>query len=69
MAAVILVIGALWSAVGLSDRGLPFLIAQLAVQGVIGVIAFLITAWVLRMEELNELLRLIRRRTPAEVPA
>ncbi len=69
MAAVVLVIGALWSAVGLSDRGLPFLIAQLAVQGVIGVIAFLITAWVLRMEELNELLRLIRRRTPAEVPA
>lgn len=65
MAAVIGAGGMLWSALGLADRGTIFLIAQVVVQGGVGVIAFLGAAWVLRMKELTELLRLIQRRTAA----
>ncbi len=69
LAAVILGVGALWSTLGLADRGKVFLIAQIAVQGVLGVLGFVAAAWVLRMKELDELLRLIRRRTTAPIEA
>ncbi len=69
LAAVILGVGALWSTLGLADRGKVFLIAQIAVQGVLGVLGFLGAAWILRMKELDELLRLIRRRTTAPIEA
>lgn len=69
MAAVIIGIGALWSALGLTGRGSLLLIAQIGVQGALGVIAFLVSAWLLRMKELDELTRLIRQRIPAKAAA
>ncbi|MBK9751154.1 MAG: murein biosynthesis integral membrane protein MurJ [Chloroflexi bacterium] len=69
MAAIILGVGAVWSALGLGERGKAFLIAQIAVQGVLGGLGFLAAAWILRMKELEELLRLIRRRSTAPVEA
>ncbi|MBE2271566.1 MAG: hypothetical protein IAE80_25255, partial [Anaerolinea sp.] len=58
-----------WSALGLTGRGSLLLIAQIGVQGALGVIAFLVSAWLLRMKELDELTRLIRQRIPAKAAA
>lgn len=68
MALTIVVVDALW--VSLAQRGIALTIAQIVVEGALGLAAFIITAALLRMDELRTLLRLIpRRRKAAQVTA
>lgn len=61
MAAAVLGVGALWSALGLSG-GLLMTIAQLGVQVVVGGVVFFAVALLLRMTEINDMIRLLLRR-------
>ena len=62
MAGVIIVVDTLWRTIGLGDSFI-MTIARLAVEGVIGLITFIIVAIALKMRELSELWLIIRRRT------
>ena len=67
MAVAVLGIEMAWTALGLGSRGLTFQISQIAVQGIVGVIVFLVTALLLRMHEITDLLRLIFNRRPLQL--
>lgn len=70
MAAVVVAIGSLWSALGLANRGFVYTVLQVGVQVGAGAAAFIVTALVLRMDELKTLIALIlRRQRIAEAPA
>jgi putative peptidoglycan lipid II flippase len=72
MALAVLAIEFAWNALGLANRGFMFTVAQLGIQVLVGGIVFAAVAFALKMEELNELLKLIFRRrsaTPEVVPA
>lgn len=53
-----------WTALGLGGRGLAFTVAQLAVEVIAGAAAFAITAYLLKMEELQAMINMVLRRTP-----
>jgi putative peptidoglycan lipid II flippase len=68
MTAAIVAVDLLWVALDLEARGRMLLIVEIAVQVVVGILVFVGTAALLRMEELRALLNLIlRRRTEAAV--
>lgn len=62
MAAAIVLVQGLWGLLGLTDQGRIFAANLVAIEIGVGAIVFLGTAFVLRMEELGTLWRLIRRR-------
>jgi putative peptidoglycan lipid II flippase len=59
-----LVVDLLWSALGLTERGLIFDVLQIVLETIAGVIAFVAVATLLRMTELRALLNMLLRRTP-----
>lgn len=61
MAGAIIIIDTLWRTLGLGG-GLMMTIAQLAVEGIIGLIIFIIVAIALKMEELSDLWQIVRRK-------
>lgn len=66
MTAAIVAVDLLWVALDLEARGRMLLIVEIAVQVVVGILVFVGTAALLRMEELRALLNLVlRRRTEA----
>lgn len=67
MALAIVIVNGLWASLGLSQRGLPFTIAQIVVEISVGGAVFLAIAALLRMSELHTLLTLILRRKPLEI--
>ena len=70
MGLVIVVINTVWVMAGLDERGIPFTVAQLGIEVVVGGLAFLGAAWLLRMGELRAILdMLLRRRNLTEIPA
>ena len=62
MAASIVAVDMLWIGV-VAGNGLTLTIARLAVEGVVGLLVFLIVARMLRMQELDEFWAIIRRRS------
>ena len=64
MGLVVVVVNTIWAMLGLTDRGIAWTIAQLAVTVIAGGAAFVATAWVLKMEELRAMLNMVRRRRP-----
>jgi putative peptidoglycan lipid II flippase len=69
MGLVVVTVEAVWAMLGLNGRGFIFTVAQIGVQVVLGVGAFALVAYLLRMEELKTLTRLILRRPLAGVSA
>jgi putative peptidoglycan lipid II flippase len=69
MAAAIIAIDLAWRALGLDSRRLTFTVAQLGVQTAAGGVTFLVAAYLLKMEELNLLLNMIRRRVDPDALA
>lgn len=63
MGLVILGIEALWSTFGFADRGTIWTVLQIGIEGVVGVIVFVVVAGLLRMKELIFLRDVILRRT------
>ena len=68
MGLVIVVVNAVWTAAGLAGRGGAMTVAQLAVEVGAGGLAFVAAAALLRMEELQTMLKLILRRQPMVNP-
>jgi putative peptidoglycan lipid II flippase len=64
MAGAIIVVDTIWRSLGIGD-GLIMTIIQLAVEGIIGLITFIIVAIALKMEELSELWQIVRRKQTA----
>jgi putative peptidoglycan lipid II flippase len=62
MALAVLALDAIWVSAGLADRGMALTVVEIGVQVIVGGIAFVVTAAVLRMEELAILRRLISER-------
>jgi putative peptidoglycan lipid II flippase len=70
MGVAVVAANAVWTALGLTGRGIPFIILQLVVLVGVGGIAFVATAAALRMEELSTLINIILRRNRlVEAPA
>jgi hypothetical protein len=69
MAAAIVVIDLIWDALGLDSGRLTFTVAQLGVQTAAGGVTFLVAAYLLKMEELNFLLKMIRHRVDPDTLA
>ncbi len=65
MALAILAVEALWTALGLDGRGLAFTMIEIGITVVIGGVVFLVSAWLLKLDELGMLLNLVRRRKVA----
>jgi putative peptidoglycan lipid II flippase len=68
MVAAIVGINLIWQSLGLENRSTMFTIAQIGIETTVGVLVFVLTAALLRMEELGMLLKMIlrRRQTPVE---
>lgn len=64
MAIAIIIVDTIWRSLGL-DGGFILTIAQLAIEGIIGLIVFIIVAIALRMDELSELWLMVRHRQTA----
>lgn len=64
MALAILIVDNVWRGL-ISDGGFIFTVAQLAFEGIIGLIVFIIVAIALKMEELSELWQIVRHRQTA----
>jgi putative peptidoglycan lipid II flippase len=71
MALVMVTFDAVWSALGFAGQGRAMTIAQVILQGLIGALVFVATAWRLGLQELKTMLtRLFRfRREALEAPA
>ncbi len=70
MGLVIVIINSLWHAMGLDNRETIFTVLEVGVMAVGGGLVFLITAYLLKMRELQALVNmLLRRKTLAEVVA
>jgi putative peptidoglycan lipid II flippase len=65
MALAILAIEAIWTALGLDGRGLAFTVAEIALTVVVGAVVFAISAFLMKLDELNMLLDIVRRRRVA----
>jgi putative peptidoglycan lipid II flippase len=61
----IVVVDFVWTALGLTERGILFNVLQVALEAIAGVITFVAVATLLRMTELRALLNILLRRTPA----
>lgn len=61
MALAVLGVEMLWIATGFSGSGFITTAAQVGIQALVGLIVFVISAWLLRLEELRDLLKLMRR--------
>ena len=61
MAVVLVISNTIWQVTGLSDRGLAFTIVQVGSDALIGVIVFVVVAHMLKMSELELLLRPLNR--------
>ncbi len=61
MAVGIIIVDTIWRSLGIGD-GFVMTIVQLVLEGIIGLIIFIIVAIALKMEELSELWQLVRRR-------
>ena len=67
MGVAVVAFEALWQTLGLAGQGRLLTIAQVAVEGLIGVAVFIGCAYLLRMDEVRTMLaRLFRRNKPAE---
>lgn len=64
MAAAILGVDAVWAVAGFPADSLIWTIIQLAAQGLVGLVAFVASAYILKLEELQTLLTVILRRRP-----
>lgn len=62
MALAIVLINSLWSIIGFDDGGLLLTIVQIGVETGVGVVVFVVAALLLRMNELNMLFQMIRRK-------
>jgi len=70
MGLVIIVISTLWHALDLNSRGKLFTVLQVGIMSVGGVLVFIVSAYSLKMHELQMLVNmLLRRKTLAEVVA
>ncbi len=68
MGLAIVIISTLWNAVGLNNRGTIFTVLEVGIMAVGGGLVFLISAYLLKMHELQMLINmLLRRKTLAEV--
>jgi hypothetical protein len=55
-------VGMIWNALGLGNRGFIFIVLELAIQVLVGMVIFIGVGFALRMTELREMLnRLLRR--------
>lgn len=67
MALAIVIVNSLWNSLGMNHRGLVFDILQVVVETLIGALTFLVTALLLKMNELHSLIALVlRRQKPIE---
>jgi len=62
MAGVIIIVDTLWRSMGIGD-GFIMTVVRLAIEGIFGLITFMIVAIALKMRELSELWLIVRRRT------
>lgn len=62
MALAIVLINSMWSIIGFDDGGLLLTIVQIGVETGVGVVVFVVAALLLRMNELNMLFQMIRRK-------
>ena len=69
MGLIVVIVQAVWGALGLHEQGTLMTIIGLGVQVALGGIAFVITAWFLRMDELQQIIAGLRSRLPAKVAA
>lgn len=68
MALAIVIANTLWNALGLTNRGLPFTVAQIGIETGIGLAVFAAAAYFLRLQEFQMLVNtLLRRKSPAAV--
>lgn len=51
-----------WNMLGLADRGLIFIIAQVGIQAVVGAVVFVVVATALKMNEVRDMIRMLLRR-------
>jgi putative peptidoglycan lipid II flippase len=68
MALAIELVNTLWNALGLAGRGLPFTVAQIAVETACGMLVFIVIAYFLKLPELQMVLNSFLRRKPAADP-
>jgi len=66
MALVVLAIEWVWILLGFAERGLIFTVAQVGVQAIVGAIVFGVSALLLGMNEIVDLVRLVLRRQPVQ---
>lgn len=64
MGVAVVMVGAAWNALGLGNRGFAFIVAELGLQVLVGMIVFLGVGFALRMTELHEMLNRLLRRSP-----
>jgi putative peptidoglycan lipid II flippase len=69
MGLVVVLVQAVWGALGLHGQGTVMTIVGLAVQVVVGGAGFVVTAWFLRMDELQQIIAELRSRLPAKASA
>lgn len=69
MALAIVLINAAWQSAGLGDRGVVFTVLQIAIETGAGILVFVATAALLKMEELAFLLNMVLRRKREVIPA
>ncbi|MEQ8677457.1 MAG: murein biosynthesis integral membrane protein MurJ [Aggregatilineales bacterium] len=68
MALAIVLINTAWAIIGLDDGGLVLTVAQIGVETGMGIIVFMVSAYLLRMDEINLVVQMIRRKkTPSSV--
>jgi putative peptidoglycan lipid II flippase len=61
MGLVIVIISALWHALGLGNRGTIFTVLEVGIMSVVGVLVFIGSAYLLKMHELQTLLNMLLR--------
>lgn len=67
MGLIVVIVQAVWGALGLHEQGTLMTIIGLGVQVALGGIAFVITAWFLRMDEFQQIIAGLRSRSPAKM--
>jgi putative peptidoglycan lipid II flippase len=68
MGIAIVVFDSIWQMVGLAGQGMVMTIAQLAIEGIIGLVVFIAVAALLKMDEVKQLFSFLRRRSEVEQP-
>ena len=62
MALAIILINTAWALIGLEDSGLMLTVLQIGVETGVGIIVFVVAAYLLRMDELKLVVQMIRRK-------